>query len=273
MERRGSRIFPQQIGSGFRFDTTPADVVAEMTSTNARIQSLARVLNASSNPTSDKIVMNSAMLEGARKNYDGDQYFMILNMSSKTLSGQAVSLPGLSGLSRVDVFGEGRDLSLANGQLVDQFDPWEMHVYHADLAGFGILAASAEEIDFGGSAGGAGAGDDDGDWVGGDWIGGAEAVRGTAETAVAHRTQLVGLLRAEGAVDLEIVVGVDGAVVVEVALGVGGVLDVVDERGVDAGEVVGVDVAVEIGIADEPVGDENVGGAGEFYSQRCELDR
>src|SRR6266480_386206 len=135
---KGIAYFPQQIGSGFRFDTTPANVVAEMTSTNARIQSLAKVLNASANPVGDKIVMNSTLLEGARKNYDGDQYFIVLNMSSKTLSNQAVTLPGLSGLSSVDVFGEGRELSFANVQLSDLCDPWEMHVYHADLAGFGI---------------------------------------------------------------------------------------------------------------------------------------
>ena len=142
---KGIAYFPQQIGSGFRFDTTPADVVAEMTSTNARIQSLAKVLNASSNPTGDKIVMNSTLLEGARKNFDGDQYFIILNMSSKTLTNQAVSLAGLTGMTKLGVFGEGRDINFANGQLFDQFDPWEMHVYHADLAGFGILPASAAE--------------------------------------------------------------------------------------------------------------------------------
>jgi len=143
---KGIAYFPQQIGSGFRFDMTPADVVSEMTTQNARIQSLARVLNSSANPTADKIAMNSSLLEGARKNYDGDQYFFVLNMSSKTLSGQAVSLPGLSGLSSLDVFGEGRELSFANGQLTDQFDPWEMHVYHADLAGFGLLPAAGEEV-------------------------------------------------------------------------------------------------------------------------------
>jgi hypothetical protein len=143
---KGVAYFPQQIGSGFRFDMTPADVVSEMTTQNSRIQSLARVLNASSNPTADKIAMASSLLEGARKTYDGDQYFFILNMSGKALTDQAVALPGLSGLSRVDVFGEGRDLGFANGQLVDQFDPWEMHVYHADLAGFGILPASGEEL-------------------------------------------------------------------------------------------------------------------------------
>ncbi|HEV8292522.1 MAG TPA: PEP-CTERM sorting domain-containing protein, partial [Tepidisphaeraceae bacterium] len=143
---KGIAYFPQQIGSGFRFDMTPADVVSEMTTQNGRIQSLARVLNASANPTADKIAMNSTLLEGARKNYDGDQYFFILNMSSKTLSSQAVSLPGLGALTRVDVFGEGRELNFANGQLMDQFDPWEMHVYHADLAGFGILPAASGEI-------------------------------------------------------------------------------------------------------------------------------
>jgi hypothetical protein len=142
---KGVAYFPQQIGSGFRFDLTPADVVSEMTTQNARIQSLARVLNASAAPASDKITLNSTLLEGARKNYDGDQYFFILNMSSKTLASQAVVLPGLSGLTSVGVFGEGRDLTFANGQLVDQFDPWEMHVYHADLAGFGILAAASGE--------------------------------------------------------------------------------------------------------------------------------
>jgi hypothetical protein len=90
--------------------------------------------------------MNSALLEAARKTYDGDQYFFVLNMSSKTLSSQAVSLPGLTGLTKLGVFGEGRELNFANGQLFDQFDPWEIHVYHADLAGFGILPASGEEI-------------------------------------------------------------------------------------------------------------------------------
>ena len=90
--------------------------------------------------------MNSSLLEAARKNYDGDQYFFVLNMSSKTLGSQAVALPGLTGLNRLDVFGEGRELSFASGQLTDQFDPWEMHVYHADLAGFGILAASGGNL-------------------------------------------------------------------------------------------------------------------------------
>ena len=132
----------------FSFDLTPPEVVAEMTTQNARVQSVARILNASDSPTTDKISLANATLEAARRTYDGDDYFFVLNMSSATLNGIAVQLPGLTSLPELNVLGESRKLGLVGGKLTDSFGPWELHIYHADLTGWGLLPAD------GGSGGG-----------------------------------------------------------------------------------------------------------------------
>jgi hypothetical protein len=138
---QGIVYFPFRIGgAGFSFDKTPTDVIDEMTTQNARIKSLARVLNSADSPTTAKLDLGNSLLEAARRSYDGDDYFFVLNMSSKTLDDLSVQLPGLGKLPNVDVVGEaGRTLGLSGGTLIDDFGPWEIHVYHADLSGYGLL--------------------------------------------------------------------------------------------------------------------------------------
>lgn len=136
---QGIVYFPFQIGSGFRFDNTPQSIVEEMTEQNARIQSMARILNSSKTPYKDKLDLGDDLLEAARRKYDGDEYFFVLNMSSKTLDNYEVDLPGLDKLKYVGALDEKRRLNLTGGALLDDFGPWELHVYHADLVGAGVL--------------------------------------------------------------------------------------------------------------------------------------
>jgi hypothetical protein len=132
---RGIFYFPFRIGT-FSYDATPADVAEEMTRQNLRIQSLARVLNSADEPADPqwRLDLDSPLLEGTLRILDGDAYFFILNLSTSTLSGQAIDLPLVAGLEQLAVLGESRSVLLAGTTLVDSFSPFELHVYHAALS-------------------------------------------------------------------------------------------------------------------------------------------
>jgi hypothetical protein len=78
---KGIVYFPMQIGDGFHYDATPADVVAEMATQDARIKSLAAVINAHGGTV--PWVEYSSMLEGMTRSLKGSEYFFVLNMSDR----------------------------------------------------------------------------------------------------------------------------------------------------------------------------------------------
>ncbi|MGE5610429.1 MAG: beta-galactosidase [Bacillota bacterium] len=128
---RGIIYFPMQIGGGFRYDATPADVVNEMTTQNARIKSLASVINSHSGTV--QWVESSSVLEGMTRTSAGDEYFFVLNMSSKPQEDQWIRLKGLREIKDINVVGESRTLNRVKGYIRDDFAPYELHVYQADV--------------------------------------------------------------------------------------------------------------------------------------------
>ena len=134
---KGVVYFPMQIG-GFKFDVTPADVAEEMTLQNARIQSLAGIINSTPSRAGLTLNFGSPLLEGTSRRYKGMEYYFVLNMSSTPLDDQAISLPTL-GVPAVGVVGEGRSLIPSGGQIFDDFAPYEMHVYQAGTKGYSIF--------------------------------------------------------------------------------------------------------------------------------------
>lgn len=144
----GIVYFPQQVGYqgsgiGFDFDKTPADVEAEMKVQNARIQSVARVLNSAYNPAGKGFSFTNLTSPGAttpleatwRSTATGD-YWFVLNLSGGTVDAD-VNLAGLTqGVTSVEVVGElaaglQRFETMAGTKLTDRFLPWEVHIYRA----------------------------------------------------------------------------------------------------------------------------------------------
>jgi hypothetical protein len=132
----GIIYFPQvvpnaSVGGSFSYDGTPADVVAEMTSVDAQIQSYARVLNSTYNPSSRNLTSSNGAIEATwRVMQDGD-YFFVLNLSGNTLTGVPLNLTGLTqGVTSLAVLGENRSETLVGtNQIIDNFSPYQVHVY------------------------------------------------------------------------------------------------------------------------------------------------
>jgi hypothetical protein len=141
---KGVVYFPLAF-NGFKFDNTPAEVAAEITATNARIQSLATVLNDTWNedapghgePGEKLSFVGDAggLLEGSWRHTADADYFFVLNMSSTgkdTPVELTFGIEGAQGLA--SIIGEDRTLSTADGEgsvdwITDSFTPWEMQVY------------------------------------------------------------------------------------------------------------------------------------------------
>ncbi len=137
--------FPQVVGRAFQFDGTADDVVAEMTTQNAKIQRLAKALNSTWNPAGRTLGFSSSSLEGSWRVTQQGDYFFALNMSTATLTDVNVTLGGLTqGITSLDVVDENRTESLlTGGNIVDTFQPYELHIYHASLSG----AAGASPVE------------------------------------------------------------------------------------------------------------------------------
>jgi hypothetical protein len=130
---KGITYFPQQVAGGQKVDNTPADVAAEITRQDALITSLGGVLNSGNDATDNTVPFTSPLLEGTWRTYNGHKYLFVLNMSSATLTGQTVVTAGLEGINKLQVYNELRDESVANGSLVDNFQPYQLHVYTTAL--------------------------------------------------------------------------------------------------------------------------------------------
>lgn len=137
---KGIIYFPQQIGNGFQYDATPADVAAEITGTDALITSLGAVLNASSDATDNTVKLTSkgsvvGDLEATWRVYGGHEYLFVLNMSTDTLSNLSFTTDGLSGATPLSVFNEDRSLTTTSGAITDSFAPYQLHIYEGSVGG------------------------------------------------------------------------------------------------------------------------------------------
>jgi hypothetical protein len=125
---RGVIYFPMSFKPSFKFDNTPPEIVAEMTATNAKIQSLAAVLQSDIDPP-DRGLEVDGPLEGTWRVKDGKTYYVVLNFSNQTVT-KNVTLQGIGAVSSAVVHGEGRTVALnAGGTLTDTFAPYSVHVY------------------------------------------------------------------------------------------------------------------------------------------------
>jgi len=137
----GIIYFPQvvpdrTIGGSFSYDGTPADVAAEMTSVDAQIQSYGRVLNSDRNPSSRALTASNVAIESTwRVTQEGD-YFFVLNQSPNTLTNVTLTLNGLAAnVTSLAVLGESRSEVLSGRTILDNFTPYQVHVYEAGGVG------------------------------------------------------------------------------------------------------------------------------------------
>jgi hypothetical protein len=110
-----------------------------MTATNAKVQSIARVLQSEIDPPS-RGLDTSGPLKGTWRVVDGKTYYVVLNFSDQPVT-RSMTFHGIGNVTTASVHGEGRSVSLANGALTDTFGAYSVHVY--EVAG---AAAPAAEV-------------------------------------------------------------------------------------------------------------------------------
>jgi hypothetical protein len=144
---RGIIYFPMSFKPSFKFDNTAPDVAAEMTATNAKIQSIARVLQSDIDPPT-RGLQADAPLEGTWRVVDGKTYYVVLNFSNQAVT-KTMTFQGIGNVSTANVVGEGRSVSLSNGTFTDTFGAYAVHVYE-------VPAVAAQPPDVGTTDPGAG---------------------------------------------------------------------------------------------------------------------
>ena len=65
---------------------------------------------------------------------EGDYYF-VLNQSPNTLTGVTLNLAGLASSTPLTVMGENRTESLIGSAIVDDFSPYQVHIYKSAALG------------------------------------------------------------------------------------------------------------------------------------------
>jgi hypothetical protein len=126
---RGIIYFPQQIGNGFKYDNTPADVAIEMTTQDQLLSDLDAVLKTPANPGGLGAAATSPIETAWRKTADGTVYIFALNLSPDVQNGQSIKLTGIQGQSATVFNEDARALTITNSTLTDDFRPFQIHVY------------------------------------------------------------------------------------------------------------------------------------------------
>jgi hypothetical protein len=153
----GVIYFPQKIGGGFQYDNTPANLVNEMVAQNTRIKSFGRVLNKPYNPSSLGWTPSTSALEATWRDDGANDYFFVLNESNTIVDDGQMTLTGVAaGVNWLEVVGESRVVPLVDGKIVDDFTPYQVHVYRAnpaitptsvpEPAALGLLALAAASL-------------------------------------------------------------------------------------------------------------------------------
>jgi hypothetical protein len=126
---RGVIYFPQSFMPGFKYDNTPPEIVAEMSTLHAKIQSIAGVLLADVDPPSRGVELGTGSpLSATWRVVDGKTYAIVLNFSDQAVT-RNVTIQGVGGATSAVVHGENRSVALNNGTLTDTFAPYSVHVY------------------------------------------------------------------------------------------------------------------------------------------------
>ena len=125
----GIVYFPHAL-SPFNYDATPANVVAEMTTQDARLTKYGAALLSTQNPAGTSI-SNNGTIETAWRVFNGKKYYFTLNLSANAVNNVSLATTGLTASTTLAVDGESRNVTLQGGNIVDSFKPYEMHVYVA----------------------------------------------------------------------------------------------------------------------------------------------
>ena len=125
---RGYFFFPEQISPSFLFDTTPADVVTEMTKQNAVVASLAPVLQGTIDPPGTSATV-STPLEAAWRSTPSARYFFVLNLSNAARNARTITLSGIGTAASAAVLNESRNVPIASSIITDDFAPYAVHIY------------------------------------------------------------------------------------------------------------------------------------------------
>jgi hypothetical protein len=116
-------------------DMVAPDVAAEMTVQNARVTSLASVIQSPMNPSAIGFSLGRSAvdrpIEATWRQFGGKSYFIVLNTSPSALSNVPMMALGLpAGNNSLNVVGENRSVGLSFGRsFSDSFQPYQVHVY------------------------------------------------------------------------------------------------------------------------------------------------
>ena len=111
------------------------DVAAEMTVQNARVTSLASVIQSPMNPSAIGFSIGRSSvdlpIEATWRQSGGKSYFIVLNTSPNALSNVPMTALGLpAGNNSLNVVGESRSVGLSSGKnFSDSFQPFQVHIY------------------------------------------------------------------------------------------------------------------------------------------------
>jgi len=125
---RGIWFFPEQISPTFLFDTTPANVAAEMTTQDAAIAALASVLQGVLNPPGISASV-AAPLDAGWRSASSGSYFIVVNLSGSAHNASSIALSGIGSAVSANVYGEARSVPIANNTISDDFAPYAVHIY------------------------------------------------------------------------------------------------------------------------------------------------
>ena len=91
---------------------------------------MATVLNSDSDESSNAMTLTGG-LEGSWRISNGKAYYFVLNFSHSSTKRGAITLPGLPTGTVLTAVDESRTLTDKNGGIVDNFKPYQLHIYEA----------------------------------------------------------------------------------------------------------------------------------------------
>jgi hypothetical protein len=125
---QGILYFPFAFQPRFTFDNTSPELEQEMIVQHKRINDISKVLVSPIDPPNLGLKM-SAPLEGTWRQVGNKKYFIVLNMSAKTVQGAKIGIVGAGKNGTLTVRGESRSLQMSRGSISDNFAPYETHIY------------------------------------------------------------------------------------------------------------------------------------------------
>jgi hypothetical protein len=106
-------------------DAETADALQRI---NAEIMQLAPALNSQSFAVRPQSSNGAVAVRAVSKNVEGTRYVFAVSMADGATTA-AFSLPALADASKIEVIGEGRNLTVSNGRFEDAFAGYAVHLY------------------------------------------------------------------------------------------------------------------------------------------------